>query len=232
MYFIRLFGVNLHIQRFSYMIRLVIFDFDGTLGDTRRNIILTMQQTLSRLGYPVFDEDTIAATIGLPLATGFAVLLPNLSQEDAALCATTYREIFEENRILLVPKLFPRVKETLSELHRRGYVLTVASSRSSRSLNGFLADMDIASEISYVLGADNVAKAKPDPEPVLQTLRELGFASEETLVVGDMPVDILMGARAGAHTCAVTYGNASAETLRTVKPDYLIDSISELLAIL
>ena len=214
------------------MIRLVIFDFDGTLGDTRRNIILTMQQTLSRLGYPVFDEDTIAGTIGLPLETGFAVLLPNQSPEEAALCAATYREIFEENRILMVPKLFPQVKETLAELRRRDYVLTVASSRSSRSLNGFLADMDIASDISYVLGADNVAKAKPDPEPVLQTLRDLGFSAEETLVVGDMPVDILMGARAGARTCAVTYGNASAATLRTANPDYLIDSLGQLLTIL
>ena len=214
------------------MIRLVIFDFDGTLGDTRRNIILTMQQTLSRLGYPVFDEDTIAGTIGLPLETGFAVLLPNQSPEEAALCAATYREIFEENRKILVPKLFPEVKETLAELRRRDYVLTVASSRSSRSLNGFLADMDIASDISYVLGADNVAKAKPDPEPVLQTLRDLGFSAEETLVVGDMPVDILMGARAGARTCAVTYGNASAATLRTANPDYLIDSLSQLLIIL
>ena len=214
------------------MIRLVIFDFDGTLGDTRRNIILTMQQTLSRLGYPVFDEDTIAGTIGLPLETGFAVLLPNQSPEEAALCAATYREIFEENRKILVPKLFPEVKETLAELRRRDYVLTVASSRSSRSLNGFLADMDIASDISYVLGADNVAKAKPDPEPVLQTLRDLGFSAEETLVVGDMPVDILMGARAGARTCAVTYGNASAATLRTANPDYLIDSLGQLLTIL
>ena len=213
------------------MIRLVIFDFDGTLGDTRRNIILTMQQTLSRLGYPVFDEDTIAGTIGLPLETGFAVLLPNQSPEDAALCAATYREIFEENRILMVPKLFPQVKETLSELHRRGYVLTVASSRSFRSLNGFLADMDIASEIAYVLGADNVAKAKPDPEPVLQTLRDLGFASDETLVVGDMPVDILMGARAGAHTCAVTYGNASRTDLVAAGADCIIDDFSQMLTI-
>ena len=56
--------------------------------------------------------------------------------------------------------------------------------------------MGIAPYFQYVLGADNVAKAKPDPEPVLQTQRDLGFRPEETLVVGDMPVDIFMGARA------------------------------------
>ena len=49
------------------MIRLVILDFDGTLGDTRANIVLTMRRTLDRLGYPIPDEATIAATIGVPL---------------------------------------------------------------------------------------------------------------------------------------------------------------------
>ncbi|MBQ6283172.1 MAG: HAD hydrolase-like protein, partial [Bacteroidales bacterium] len=53
------------------MIRLIILDFDGTLGDTRANIVLTMRQTLEKTGYPVASEESIAATIGLPLEEGF-----------------------------------------------------------------------------------------------------------------------------------------------------------------
>ena len=83
--------------------------------------------------------------------------------------------------------------------------------------------------ISLILGADDVARAKPDPEPVLQTLRSLKIPVSETLVVGDMPVDILMGARAGARTCAVTYGNASAADLRAAGADVLIDDFAQLL---
>ena len=49
------------------MTRLIILDFDGTLGDTRANIVLTMRMTLAKLGYPEKDEETIAATIGVPL---------------------------------------------------------------------------------------------------------------------------------------------------------------------
>ena len=116
-------------------LRLVIFDFDGTLGDTRANIVLTMRQTLERLGYAQPDEDTIAATIGVPLEKGFEQMLPGISPDDVVLCARTYREIFETNRKVLVPKLFPHVKETLEALKRAGLVLTVASSRSSKSLN-------------------------------------------------------------------------------------------------
>lgn len=214
------------------MIRLIVFDFDGTLGDTRANIVLTMGQTLERLGYPVPEEEVMAATIGVPLEDGFRQMFPDISPADVALCAKTYREIFETNRKVLVPKLFPHVKETLTSLKEAGYVLTVASSRSSKSLNEFLRDMEIAPYISYVLGADSVTHAKPDPEPVLKTMEELGFAAEETLVVGDMQVDIQMGRGAGAKTVAVTYGNASREDLAAAGPDAIIDSITELTGII
>ena len=209
--------------------KLIIFDFDGTLGDTRGNIVTTMRQTLKELGYPEASEDAIAATIGIPLEAGFDQLLPGLTPAEAATCAATYRAIFEQNRKIMIPHLFPHVKETLITLHERGYVLTVASSRRSASLLGFLQDMGIAPYISYVLGADNVDKAKPDPEPVLKTLREMGYSATDTLVVGDMPVDILMGSRAGARTCAVTYGNATRSSLAAAGATYIIDDFADLL---
>ena len=57
-------------------IKLIIFDFDGTLGDTRANIIMTMQETMRVLGYPLAGEEAIAATIGLTLEDGFRELFP------------------------------------------------------------------------------------------------------------------------------------------------------------
>lgn len=207
-------------------------DFDGTLGDTRANIVLTMRQTLQQRGYPVADEDTIAATIGLPLEEGFRQLLPGISETETTACAATYREIFETNRKLLIPNLFPGVKETLAQLKEEGYVLTIASSRSSRSLKGFLCDMEIAGYITYILGADNVRLAKPDPEPVLRTLSDLGFKPEEALVVGDMPVDILMGRRAGALTCGVTYGNSTRSDLLAAGAGFVIDDFASILQLM
>ena len=214
------------------MIHLIILDFDGTLGDTRANIVLTMRQTLQRLGYPVAEEGEIASTIGLPLEEGFRQLLPELPEDKVLECALTYRDIFEVNRKKLVPKLFPGVKETLSRLREKGYVLTVASSRSSLSLNGFLGDMEIAEYVSYVLGADSVKMAKPHPEPVLRTMEDLGYTAAETLVVGDMPVDILMGKGAGTLTCGVTYGNSSRKDLAASGADFIIDGIGALIDVL
>ena len=69
---------------------------------------------------------------------------------------------------------------------------------------------------------------KPDPEPVLQTLRECGYKPEEAIVVGDMAVDVLMARNAGVRGVGVTWGNAKREELEAAGADYILDHISEL----
>ena len=203
------------------MIKLIIFDFDGTLGDTRRNIVTTMQMTIAELG------------LGsqLPLDGCFEALYPDESKETIQLCADTYRRIFQENLLNMKPQAFPLVKETLAALKDMGYSLTIASSRWHKSLSGLIHDLDIAEYISYLVGADDVDKAKPNPEPVLKTLSATGFNASQTLVVGDMNVDILMGLNAGTKTCGVTYGNGTRKELEEAGADYIIDSIDKLIEI-
>lgn len=209
-------------------IKLIIFDFDGTLADTHELIVKTNQEAMKAMNYPVRDEEAIRKTIGLPLEAGIRTLFPELKDEVIPEWCAMYRKVFDVLKTQIVPILFPEVKETLEWLHGKGYVLTVASSRHSSSLNSFLRDMGIAECFQYVLGADNVAKAKPDPEPVLQTLRDLGYKPDEALVVGDMPVDIFMGARAGAGTVGVTYGNSNRPELTKAGAHYVLDHFSEL----
>lgn len=210
------------------MIKLLIFDFDGTLADTHELIIQTNQEAMRRMGFPVLEDRVISRTIGLPLEEGILTMFPQLTREDLPAWVKTYRTIFDELKTKIIPGLFPHVKETLEALHARGYVLTVASSRLSLSLNDFLRDMGIAPFFSYVLGADNVSAAKPNPEPVLKTLRDLHFRADEALVVGDMPVDILMGKRAGAFTCGVTYGNSDREALKKAGANHVLDDFGRL----
>ena len=167
-------------------IQLIIFDFDGTLGDTRRNIVTTMQMTIAELHLPNRSEEECAATIGLPLAECFRTLFPGIQEELIPQCAETYRRFFTENLKTIQPEAFPGVVETLSVLHQIGFTLTIASSRSRNSLTELTRNMGIANFISYILGADDVKEAKPKPEPVLKTLANMHFDAEETLVVGDM----------------------------------------------
>ena len=220
-------------------IRLIIFDFDGTLGDTRGIVVTTMQQTLQEFllrqaaeaerGQPMRSDEECAATIGLPLAGCFRQLIPEAKDEVIQQCVDTYHRLFDINKDRIKPQTFPHVKETLAELHRQGIRMTVATSRGLDSLKDLLTDMGIIQYFDYLLGADSATKHKPDPEPVLQTLRTMHIDAAETLVVGDMPVDILMGSRAGCRTCAVTYGNATREELEEAGADYIIDDFNDLL---
>jgi phosphoglycolate phosphatase len=89
--------------------------------------------------------------------------------------------------------------------------------------------LGISDCISYLIGADDVERAKPEPEPVLKTLSAMHFAKDEALVVGDMAVDILMGSSAGARTCGVTWGNGTRAELEEAGADSIIDGMEELL---
>lgn len=213
-------------------ITLVIFDFDGTLADTKENIILTFQMTMKELGVEIKSRQECAATIGLTLEDAFKVLYPGMAAEKYILLRDTYRRIFKENRKILVPGLFPEVMETLEELRRRGYLMSIASSRLSPSLQSFLEDMKIAHLFEYAIGGDNVEHPKPAPDAVLQILRHYNLSAEEAFVVGDMPFDINMATNAGVKSCGVTWGNADAAQLRESGANYVIDKMSQLLEIL
>ena len=210
---------------------LIIFDFDGTLGDTRRNIVTTMQMSIAELHLPNRSEEECASTIGLPLAECFRMLFPDIQDELIPRCAETYRRFFNENLKTIQPEAFPGVVETLSVLHQIGFTLTIASSRSRNSLTELTRNMGIVDYISYILGADDVKEAKPKPEPVLKTLANMHFDAGETLVVGDMAVDIQMGANAGTKTCGVTWGNGSREELEEAGATYIINRIEDLIEI-
>ena len=213
-------------------IKLIIFDFDGTLADTKENIILTFQMTMKELGVEIKSRQECAATIGLTLEDAFKVLYPGMAAEKYILLRDTYRRIFKENRKILVPGLFPEVMETLEELRRRGYLMSIASSRLSPSLHSFLEDMKIAHLFEYAVGGDNVEHPKPAPDAVLQMLRHYNLSAEEAFVVGDMPFDINMATNAGVKSCGVTWGNADAAQLKESGANYIIDKMSQLLEIL
>ncbi|MCC8114625.1 MAG: HAD family hydrolase [Bacteroidales bacterium] len=204
-----------------------IFDFDGTLMDTAPVILITMAQAIEEMRLPARTEEECRATIGIRLEEVADYLYPGhpgIGPEYAA----TYRRIFARNNLPGVATPYPGVIDTLRALHQSGHPLAIASSRSRASLDEFVSSMGITDCIVMTVGGDDVTKGKPDPEPVLKILSQLGWNPKETLVVGDAPVDILMGKGAGCLTCAVTYGNSSLPTLQASHPDCIISSFTEL----
>lgn len=207
-------------------VRIMILDFDGTLGDTAGVIVKTMQATIKELGLPSRSDEQCAAMIGLRLIEIPPVLFPEC-ELDGEYYASTYRRLFHDFNTDGAVELYPNVLETLVELKKRGIILTIASSRSKASLTEYVSALGLESVISFVLGADDVKDGKPAPEAVNRTLEKFGFLPEEALVVGDTTFDIQMGKAAGTRTCGVTYGNGSRESLADA--DRLIDDFGELL---
>lgn len=213
-------------------ITLAIFDFDGTLADTGRTIIVAKQEAMALMGLEVADDATCASTIGLSAKKGFELLYPELPEERIDECVTVYRRIFEEKKLTIPPVLFPGAEATLSALKEKGIALTIASSRNTASLREFLDKLGLAGYFPYYLGGDDTELLKPNPHPVLKTLEELSVRPENTMVVGDMPFDIAMGINAGTYTCGVTYGNASRQQLLDAGAHFVIDRIEQLTDIL
>ena len=209
-------------------IKLVIFDFDGTIADTRKPIIVAKQETMKKMGLRIASDEECASTIGLSSKIAFQKSYPELSDEQLDLCVSTYRELFEEKRLIMPPVLFPNIKEILEFLTEKGVVCTVATSRNGKSCREFLEQLGIAQYFSYVLCAEDTELLKPNPEPVLKTLKDLSYRPEDTLVVGDMPMDIEMGRKAGVYTCGVTYGNSTKDNLIAAGADFTVDDIGEL----
>ena len=191
----------------------------------------------------VKSDEACAKTIGLRLDEAFVSLF-GMSAEEGMECAATYREIFLDNKKTMIVQPFPHVIDTLRELHRRGYILGMASSRNHCSLDGYVHQMQLEDIFSSIVAGDDVEHVKPAPDMVFKALGEmLGMKNPvtsveaekfkdilaETLVVGDMNFDVDMAHHAGCKACAVTYGNGTREQLASA--EFIIDDFVELLGL-
>ena len=214
------------------MIKCVIFDFDGTLADTAEGILRTEEAMLRemRLPKPQGGEAQMRQGIGLALRDSLHVgcRIPEERLDEAV---ATYRRLFDEIAFDYIVA-FPGVKDTLEYLYDKGYQLGIATSRSRRTLVYLLDKMEIAPYFTYMTSVESTPKHKPAPDLALILLDMFGVSGDETLVVGDTIYDLQMARNAGCHTCGVTFGNHSAEQLRSQNPDYIVDSFSALKKIL
>lgn len=221
----------------------MIFDFDGTIGDSQSLIVKTLQDTMRARKLEVKSDEACAKTIGLRLDEAFISLF-GMSAEEGMECAATYREIFLDNKKTMIVQPFPHVIETLRELHRQGFILGMASSRNHCSLDGYVKQMQLEDIFSSIVAGDDVEHVKPAPDMVFMALGEMkGMKNpvtsaesgdvedllDEVLVVGDMTFDVDMAHNAGCKACAVTYGNGTREQLASA--EFIIDDFAELLGL-
>jgi len=209
------------------MIKNIIFDLDGTLVDSKRDIANAQHWVLAQLGVHSHQPEELYPLIGKPLAETFSTLLPPNLRERIPEAIELYKNYYPP-RALDNTTLFPGVQETVEALKKRGIHLATATTKLSAGTRRVLTHFGIAEHFDQIQGSDNIP-FKPDPFIITKILEDQSWETNETLMVGDTDNDILAGKRANVSTCGVTYGSLTKEQIEELNPDIIIHSLPELL---
>jgi phosphoglycolate phosphatase len=204
----------------------IIFDFDGTLSDSRKDIAGAQVWALRQLGFDGYREEDIYPLIGKPLQVTFERLLPHEHHARIPDAIALYAEYYPP-RSLETTTLFPGVHDTLQMLKARGHRMAVASTKRGPGILRVTEHFGITNLFDRLQGSENI-NYKPAPDVIHAVLENEHWSPEETIMVGDTDADILAGQAAGLATCAVTYGALAAGELAALDPDYIINSITAL----
>ncbi len=207
----------------------IIFDFDGTIIDSRRDIAGAQLWVLERLGVTGYCGEDLYPFIGLPLAETFLRLLPATMHDRIGEAAELYSEYYPP-RSLLTTQLFPGVRGTLERLRTRGKRIAVASTKRGQGIRRVTDHFGITPFFDRLQGSDGLP-FKPDPAIINLILDEEGWDPLRTLMVGDTSMDVLAGKNAGIATCGVTYGAMTGEQIRAAGPDFIIGGFADLLPV-
>lgn len=206
---------------------LVIWDFDGTIADTRTAIVEAATHAMVSGGYDAPDPRSITALVGLPINELYSSLAADPGEAVVSKLTEAHRSHFEQNAAA-VSTVFTGIEDLLSDITSAGARSAIATSRTRRTLGPLMEHLGIAWHFVAVRTDDTVATPKPAPDMVLELCTELGVDPSTTLVVGDTAFDIEMGNRAGTTTCGVTWGNHGRDELEAARCDHVASSVPEL----
>ncbi len=213
--------------------KLLIFDVDGTIWDSEKDVFLSFNRTLKEhAGFEITKQE-FQKLAGMPLGTMFETVLPEEKKHLSEQYEKYYKQYYiDEGHFVDATILFENVKSTIEDFKNQGFYMAVASSKPKRILDKMMAHFDLQG-FQYVLGTEESSfKHKPDPEIVNYIMKELKVSKADSVIIGDSKSDILTGKNAGIDTIAVTYGYDKLENLKEVTPTYIINNFDELLGII
>jgi len=194
--------------------RLVVFDLDGTLIDTGRDIAHAVNHALGACGRAERDVDEIRSFLGAGarrlVELAFDTEDSSTVDHGLALFSGFYRE-----NLVVDSCPYPGIEELLAELGEAGLRLAVLSNKP-HALTGRVIEQLLGSvPWTHVIGHRSGHERKPDPAGLLEICREVGVEPGECAMVGDTHFDLGTAIRAGADPIAVTWGGTPADVLRS-----------------
>ncbi len=215
-----------------HSIRLVIFDLDGTLIDSRLDLVHSVNASLRHIGRPELPENVIASYVGdgapvlIQRALGGEKIDESLVRKGLEFFLAYYREHKLDHTTVYagIAEALAAIQHSSNGRPRKLAVLTNKPVNPSRAIVDALG---LRRFFTQVYGGNSFETKKPDPAGALQLLREIGVRPEQAAIVGDSHTDIETGRNAGLWTVGVTYGFAP-QTLADASPDVMADHPKEL----
>jgi len=215
-----------------HSIKLVIFDLDGTLIDSRLDLVHSVNAALRHINRPELPDDVIASYVGdgapvlIQRALGPEAVDEALIRKGLEFFLHYYREHKLDHTTI-----YPGIQEALASIESSGNgvprKLAVLSNKPVNPSRAIVEALGLGRYFMQIYGGNSFATKKPDPEGALKLVSEAGLRPEQAAIVGDSHVDIRTGRNAGLSTVAVRYGFAP-HTLEVESPDIDVDTPQEL----
>jgi phosphoglycolate phosphatase len=218
-----------------HAIKLVIFDLDGTLIDSRLDLVHSVNAALRHIGRPGLPDDVIASYVGdgapilIQRALGGEAVDEAIVRQGLQFFLSYYREHKLDHTTV-----YAGVRESLAALqdgsNGKPRIMAVLSNKPVGPSRAIVEALGLGAFFKQVYGGNSFATKKPDPEGARKLLEENGVNPEETVIIGDSHVDVETGRNAGLWTVGVSYGFAP-HTLSECPPDVLVDTPHELVQV-
>jgi phosphoglycolate phosphatase len=221
--------VRFHRRFDPHSIRLVIFDLDGTLIDSRLDLIHSVNAMMRHMGRPELPGDLVASYVGDGAPMLIRRALGDPKDEALFKNALEFFLAYYKKHKLDHTTVYPGIREALGHIHSNGTrrQMAVLSNKPVNPSRAIVEALGLARFFTRIYGGTSFHTKKPDPLGIHTILKETGVSAGNALMVGDSSIDVLTGRNAGLATCGVTYGFAP-QTFAAVEPDVIVDTPGEL----
>jgi len=188
----------------GHLQRLIAFDLDGTLIDSRRDLAESANQLIEELGGQVLTEEQIGGMVGEGAALLVRRALQASGRGERAHALERFLEIYDE-RLLNNTRVYDGVADVVRQARGRAR-LTVLTNKPTGPTERILAGLGLRDAFDEVIGGDGTYRRKPDPAGLRAMMTTANTAPEDTLLVGDSAIDLETARRADTRCCLVSYG--------------------------
>jgi len=207
----------------------LIFDLDGTLIDSMRDIIDSWNQAFGICGLPIIHPDKLTEAIKHGKDAVLDTVVPRAApKNDRDAIITVYKECYRQNWNRYT-RVFPGVNELLAKIHKRGIKCAVLSNKS-QDMTDLCCNTFLAAEVfSVICGVSEDSLPKPSPVQALKIGREFGFPSSQIAMIGDTGIDIQTAFNAGFGAILCTWGGHCYHFTDTISPDIIFNKPQSIL---